>query len=224
MGSSSSKAAGAAGKAASKLSSKPTPAARKYPTRSPRTTSSSATNSPADAAAPIAPGGIGSTVHPNSKAPPPDDAAINTEAPDPDLNPAYQARLQQLGAVQPNPTLSNSSTFNSPASSTNPQQEPSSFQPSASTPSQSVFPSASSNPAVSLLTARYRLAEEAEREFEEIGKRGAKGRQFVDVFTLKQVLVMRERGMMNEQIERTLELKEGVVGRLGRRGVVGVAR
>lgn len=146
--------------------------------------------------------------------------AINTEATDPDLNPAYQARLQKLGVVQPNPTLSHSSTVNSPPHA-DPQHLSSSFQPSASAPSQSIFPSPSSNPAVSLLTARYRLAEEAEREFEEIGKRGAKGRQFVDVFTLKQVLVMRERGMVDGQIERTLELREGVVGRLGRTGVIG---
>jgi hypothetical protein len=101
------------------------------------------------------------------------------------------------------------------------------FQPSASTPSQSVYPSTNpkQNPAVSLLTARYRLAEEAEREFSEIGRRGAKGRQFLDVVTLRQVLVLRdEKGASASDIEGRLGLRQGVVGRLGPKGrVVGVA-
>jgi hypothetical protein len=103
----------------------------------------------------------------------------------------------------------------------------SSFIPS--NPSQTIFPSAQQrpggrvNPAVSLLTARYRLAEEAEKEFAEIGRTGAKGRQFLDVVTLSQVLVMREKGVSGDEIERKLGLRKGVVGRLGGRGVVGVA-
>lgn len=73
------------------------------------------------------------------------------------------------------------------------------------------------------MTARYRIAEEADREFEEIGRRGAKGRSFLDVVTLRQVLVLRDRGVSGEEIERRLELRGGVVGRLGGRGVVSVA-
>jgi hypothetical protein len=76
---------------------------------------------------------------------------------------------------------------------------------------------------VSLLTARYRLAEEAEREFAETGRKDAQGRQFLDVVTLRQVLMLREGGTPAEEIERKLGLREGVVGRLGGRGVVGVA-
>ena len=77
---------------------------------------------------------------------------------------------------------------------------------------------------MSLLTARYRLAEEAEREFSEIGRRGAAGRRFLDVVTLRQVLVLRdERGMSAGEIEEALGLKKGVVGMLGGKGrVVGV--
>lgn len=80
------------------------------------------------------------------------------------------------------------------------------------------------NPAVSLLTARYRLASEAEDEFAQTGKStAAKGRQFLDVITLRQILVLRdEKGFEAGEIERMLGLREGVVGRLGRRGVVGV--
>jgi hypothetical protein len=80
------------------------------------------------------------------------------------------------------------------------------------------------NPAVSLLTARYRLAEEAEREFAGLGRKGYEGRSFLDVVTLRQVLVLRdEKGLENGEIERRLGLKNGVVGRLGRGGVVGVS-
>lgn len=76
---------------------------------------------------------------------------------------------------------------------------------------------------MSLLTARYRLAEEANAEFAETGRKGARGRQFLDVVTLRQVLVMRdERGLEAADIEQKLGLREGVVARLGRRGVVGV--
>ena len=138
---------------------------------------------------------------------------VELDASDPDLGLA--ARLSQLGPVQPNPTQSNSSTFNYP-------DVPSSqFQPSASTPGQSIFPNAKQNPAVSLLTARYRLAEEAEREFEGIGRKGAEGRQFLDVVTIRQILALRdEKGVEAGEIERRLGLRSGVVGRLGRRGVV----
>lgn len=74
-----------------------------------------------------------------------------------------------------------------------------------------------------MLTARYRLAAEAEQEFEDTGRRGAEGRQFLDVGTLRQVLVMRGEGREDGEIERGLGLRRGVVGRLGRVGVVDVA-
>jgi hypothetical protein len=64
------------------------------------------------------------------------------------------------------------------------------------------------------------LAEEAEKEFESIGRRGAQGRSFLDVVTLRQVLVLRDKGVEEGEIERRLELREGTVGRLGGKGVV----
>lgn len=173
--------------------------------------------------------------------------AVDRDASDPDL--ALNARLRQLGPAIPNPTYSPSSTFN--ASSTqssipsqsqqsslsprkldhDPSTSPQTFTPSAFNPSQSIFPTSSpqgedirQNPAVSLLTARYRLAEEAEREFENVGRRGQEGRRFLDVVTLRQVVGMREGGMGDEEIEKKMGLSRGAVGRLGRVGVVGVAR
>ena len=74
---------------------------------------------------------------------------------------------------------------------------------------------------MSLLTARYRLAEEAEQEFANTGRKGTAGRQFLDVITIRQILVLRdEMGVSARDIERQLGLRDGVVARLGRRGVV----
>jgi hypothetical protein len=43
--------------------------------------------------------------------------------------------------------------------------------------------------------------------------------------SIKQVLAMRDRqGVRSDVIERHMRLKEGVVGRLGRKGVVGEPR
>lgn len=77
---------------------------------------------------------------------------------------------------------------------------------------------------MSLLTARFRLAEEAEQEFANTGRKTAGGRQFLDVFTIRQILILRdEKGVSASEIERTFGLKEGVVARLGRMGVVGAS-
>lgn len=79
------------------------------------------------------------------------------------------------------------------------------------------------NPALSILSARERLAVEAEEEFSNVGRRGAPGRRFLDVTVVRQVLVLRDqRGKGEGEIERMLGLERGVVGRLGGRGVVEV--
>jgi hypothetical protein len=71
------------------------------------------------------------------------------------------------------------------------------------------------------LTARYRLAEEAELEFSNIGRKGREGRQFLDVVTIRQILVLRdEKGLGEGEIEERLGLRKGVVGRLGGKGLV----
>ncbi|KAL3425541.1 hypothetical protein PVAG01_02332 [Phlyctema vagabunda] len=199
MGSSASKAARTAGTAA-----------RKYPTRSPPTSS---TPNTAPRPAPVSPG---PTVHPETQASTSRDTNVSFDSSDPDIG--LNARLSELGPVQPNPTQSNSSTFNTVS------QAMTGFQPSASTPSQSIFPSAASNPAVTLLAARARLSEQADAEFANVGRRGAKDRTFLDVHTIRQVLMLRdERGMGAEAIERQLNLGAGVVKTLGPRGVLGAA-
>lgn len=113
----------------------------------------------------------------------------------------------------PNPTLSNSSTFNRAHG-----------RLSQFDTSQSVFPSRSGslNPAIGLLEARERLADKAEEEFASIGKQDAAARQFLDVLTLRQVLQMRGKGVSNEEIERKLALKRGIVAVLGKKEIIGL--
>jgi hypothetical protein len=71
-----------------------------------------------------------------------------------------------------------------------------------------------------LLTARSRLAQEAEEEFENLGRKSSPGRSFLDVVTIRQVLMMRDEQRKGaEEIERTLGLRKGVVKKLGPRGL-----
>jgi hypothetical protein len=120
-------------------------------------------------------------------------------------DPHFAASLRSIGPVTPNPTLSHSSTFN--------QTHP-----------PSVFPSTSTNPALLAVTARQRITREAEAEAEELGKGGFEGRRYLDAYTIRQILAMRDRqGLGAEEIERALRLKRGIVGRVGAaKGVFGV--
>lgn len=138
--------------------------------------------------------------------------AINLDASDPQ----FAASLRSLGPVTPSSTLSNSSHFPpspSSASLTNP-----------SNPNQQVFPDPSQNPAILVLTARENLAKEAEAEFARVRYEGGGGRRFLDIMTVRQVLMMRdEKHMTDSNIEQKLGLAGGVVKRLGTKGVVAEA-
>ncbi|RDW69917.1 hypothetical protein BP5796_08314 [Coleophoma crateriformis] len=229
------------GSSASKPARAAASAARKYPTRTPPTQPPRSERSQsavqrlaarpqnhdrAQARAPVARPSPGPNTYPAPRASAARDEAINLDSSDPDLG--LQARLRAVGPVQPNPTLSNSSTVNYPASPNTPNQHANAqFQPSASSPLQTLFPSArgpTTNPAVALLEARSRLAEAADTEFSNIGRRGAEGRTFLDVITVRQVLQLRdERGLSGSEIEKRMGLGHGVVEQLGRRGVVACA-
>ena len=51
------------------------------------------------------------------------------------------------------------------------------------------------------------------------------GRQFLDVYTIRQILVLRdERKQSAGEIEKALGLRQGTVGRLGPVGVTGLAQ
>lgn len=190
------------GSSASKASRAAGSAARKYPNRPPTTPSSAhppaaATSQqpPAQASQP------GPTVKPTPYASGGRDESINLDASDPD----FAQSLRSIGPVQPNPTLSPTSAFN-------PNQ---SARPAGPDPRQ--------NPAVLVLDARARLQGQAEIEFMEAGKRGHEGREFLDVYTIRQILQLRDgHGQSAERIEQKLGLKKGVVERLGAKGVVGL--
>lgn len=69
------------------------------------------------------------------------------------------------------------------------------------------------------------MAKEAEAEFAQLGKQGARAREFLDVLDIRQILRLRdEQGLDAGAIEKRMDLKEGVVGRLGRKGVVAEPR
>lgn len=199
MGGSSSKVSRAAGSAA-----------RQYPkgTRPPPQTNPT-TNAPPQT--PPAPdNSAGPTVHPQPQASSQRSSEINLDASDPD----FAASLRSLGPVQPNPTLSPTSAFPHAGNPNTPQRV-----------QQPVMPDPRKNPAIAVLDARARMQDAADAEFAQAGKKGSTGREFLDVFTIRQMLVMRdERGRSAEEIERVLGLKKGVVDRLGPRGVVTLAR
>lgn len=74
------------------------------------------------------------------------------------------------------------------------------------------------NPAIRVLEAREAAQGRAEREFT---GRGREGREFLDVGVVRQILVLRDkRGLSDEQVEKQLELKRGIVARLGPKGMV----
>lgn len=118
-----------------------------------------------------------------------------------------------MGIVQPNPTYS-------PSSIASPVSDASGIQQSISTPR---FPSASRNATLGVLEARRRLEAEAKEELENTGRSTDKGREFLDVATVKQILVLRERGVPASDIEARLRLKSGIVARLGPMGIVSPA-
>lgn len=114
------------------------------------------------------------------------------------------------------PSATSSSTFNSAAPTANQQQQH---------PSGNIFPNPSQNPALLILQARERIAEEAEREFAAARTGGNGGRRFLDVGAIREALMLRDvKGLSGEEIEERLRLKKGVMGLLARVGEARVGR
>ncbi|KAF2172198.1 hypothetical protein M409DRAFT_17438 [Zasmidium cellare ATCC 36951] len=190
------------GSSASKASRAAGSAARQYPKRA-ANTQTPMTNATPRPPPPAPHNEPGPSVKPQPSASGNRSEAINLDASDPD----FAQSLRTIGPVQPNPTLSPTSAFN-------PGQE-----------IRSTAPNPRSNPALAVLDARSRLADEAESEFMEAGRRGHEGRQFLDVYQIRQILTLRDqRGKSSAEIERRLGLKNGVVERLGAAGVVELAQ
>ncbi|ETS81984.1 hypothetical protein PFICI_06986 [Pestalotiopsis fici W106-1] len=176
--------------------------ARKFPTRAPGGAAvppSSRPAAPRAAAPPPASARV-------PKASTTKDEAITTDGGDPDhmTSPDFSQRLRQMGVATPNPTLSNSSIA-TPAS---PAQGVSAQGPR--------YPVASQNQTLTVLQARQRLEEQIELQQEN----PATGRNFADVGTLRQALVMKGLGVPNTDIEKRLRLRNGVVARIESGGVI----
>ena len=72
-----------------------------------------------------------------------------------------------------------------------------------------------------VLEARQRIAEAAEEELRDVGRKGFKGRTYVDAGLVTLVLMRRERGEPAERIEESLGIRKGRLGVLGEEGIVG---
>ncbi|CAK7198681.1 hypothetical protein SEUCBS139899_001345 [Sporothrix eucalyptigena] len=149
----------------------------------------------------------------------------------------FADRLRQMGIVQPNPTFSPSSTAGPvqlPTSGARPtggaevrghdadilrqieqhRQQYARPNPSSSSGARAARP----NTTLSVLEARRRIQDQAAADSEDFGRNG---REFLSALTLRDALVLRDRGAEPAAIESRLRLKPGVVARLGRPGIVG---
>ncbi|KAK4129381.1 hypothetical protein N657DRAFT_677014 [Parathielavia appendiculata] len=188
---------------------------RKFPSRAPGSSPTAAVASPATRSTPrSAPTPSADTrqrSQPQASYTKDDSTHADSEAADgPELRPDFAGRLQKMGIVQPNPIFSASSiaspfpdAYGIPHSLSNPQ-----------------YPSSSSNATLSVLEMRRQIEARAKDELDNMGKSTDKGKEFLDIATVKQILVLQQGGASARDIESRLGLKPGVVARLGPQGIV----
>ncbi|WYZ43827.1 hypothetical protein EsH8_VII_000263 [Colletotrichum jinshuiense] len=194
MGSSSSKAAQGA--------------ARKFPTRAPGAVPPTSAGRAAPAPSPSQP----AQTRPQAKVATAKTESITADSVDPETVTAeFSSRLRQMGIVQPNPTFSSTSTAG-PSAHADFIQNPG-----------PLYPSASRNVTLGTLEARRQFQQQADAEFDSLGRSSSQGRQFLDLKTIIQIHIMRDNGLSSAEIEGRLHLKKGVVDRLGRPGITSPA-
>jgi 3-deoxy-7-phosphoheptulonate synthase len=76
-------------------------------------------------------------------------------------------------------------------------------------PPQSAFPDPRNNPVLRVLEARQRIADEAEAEMSNVGRRGFEGRKYVDAGVIQLALMRQARGEPAARIENSLGIKKG---------------
>lgn len=136
-------------------------------------------------------------------------AAIRADAMDPDFPTGdFSRRLHQMGIADPSPTYSPSS-FAAP-----------NLGPSAAPSAGPTFAPSRSNPTLSALEARQRLQQEAERDFEAMGRASSGGRRFLDIRIVTDAMKMRDGGHADAEIEKRLGIQPGVLARLGPRNIL----
>ncbi|TDZ17864.1 hypothetical protein C8034_v010157 [Colletotrichum sidae] len=189
-------------------------AARKFPTRAPGAVPPTSTSTSATRAAPVPtpPQSQSPQARPKAKAATSKTDDILADSINPDnVTEEFSSRLRQMGVVQPNPTFSPTSTA---------QQFPHAAATQSPGP---LYPSISRNQTLGTLEARRKMQQRATEEFEGLGRSTSEGREFLDLNTIVQVLLMREKGHTAADIEQRFDLKKGVIERLGRQGITRVA-
>ncbi|KAL7954902.1 hypothetical protein V8C34DRAFT_260251 [Trichoderma compactum] len=137
------------------------------------------------------------------------DDAVRADATDPDFAPAdFSRRLHQMGIVQPNPTLSNSSTA-----------KPNLSPESLDVPPGPLFPPAKRNTTLSVLEARRRLEQMAAEDLENMGREEGRRRQ-ADMRTIVDAVRLLNNGFPLADVEKRLRLSPGLLSKLGPAGVL----
>lgn len=137
-------------------------------------------------------------------------------------DPVLASKLRQIGPVEANPYQSHTSTQSQSQTGSRGLQI-ADFASLNQGPPPGMFPDEAtmrSNPALMVLQARSRLQEQADIELDNVGRRGAKGREFLDVYMVTDALKMRRAGITAEAIEQKMGLRSGIMAKLGARGVL----
>lgn len=135
--------------------------------------------------------------------------AVRADAMDPDFTPGdFSRRLHEMGIVQPNPTLSNSSTASSNLS-----------PESLDVPLGPLFAPAKRNTTLSVLEARRRLEQVAAEDLENMG-RDAGRRRLADMRTILDAVHLLNNGVPAADVEKRLRLAPGLLSKLGPSGVL----
>lgn len=128
--------------------------------------------------------------------------AIRADAADPDFAPGgFSQRLQQMGVAEPSPTYSSSSTAHHP-------------------PTGPLYAPKRTNTTLTAIGARQRLQQQAELEFENMGRADSQGRRFLDIRTIVDAMQLRDRGMPQKDIEARLGIRAGLLDRVSRQDVL----
>jgi 3-deoxy-7-phosphoheptulonate synthase len=90
-------------------------------------------------------------------------------------------------------------------------------------PPQSAFPDPRNNPILRVLEARQRIADQAEDELRDVGRRGFQGRTYVDAGVITLAMMRQAKGEPDARIEDALGIKRGRLSVLGKGTVEAVA-
>ena len=193
MGNSTSKAVSKAGGAAAR---------RKYPSTP---NISNPVTAPSPAHAPVKPTPAVS-VRPSVASAPPSiqkSEHVELDARDPDFGSA----LRKVGVARP-------------IAERKPNEDyfPTSSQPMHS--GQNIFPSQVNNPAMLLVQARQKIAQQWDAELENQGRPSFAGRTLLSAQEIRQALTSREAGKSSQEVEKQMRLKRGLLDQLVPEGVV----